>query len=156
MALIIMLPQRSEIVPNIIEHIYQNRNLMVQKAENAIIQVASGFLWLQYCLAKYLCNCYWMATEFITAIAPSIFIYVILYLWTMIIYVVLSWMWWIRLIMAYVDKNGHGRSIRDIFVDPTMSYLPKKYIISLHIDHQKNRERKLRNSNDILLAQAHF
>ena len=86
MALIIMLPQRSQIVPNIIEHIYQNRNLMVQKAENAIIQVASGFLWLHYYLATYLCNGYWMATEFITTVAPLVFIYVILYLWTMIIY----------------------------------------------------------------------
>ena len=100
MALIIMLPQWSQIVPNIIEHIYQNRNLMVQKAENAIVPVASGFCWFQYYLATYLCNCYWMAAEFLTAIAPSILIYVILYLWTILIYVVLSWMWWIHLIMA--------------------------------------------------------
>ena len=48
MAQINMLPQRSRILPNIVENIYQNTNAVVQN----------------------LFNCYWMAAEFITPFAP--------------------------------------------------------------------------------------
>ena len=140
MAHFIMLPQQSKTTTIIVEFIYQN-------TEQIILQVVSRYWLMQYYLATALCGSYWIVLDLLTSFIPLSMIYIAIWLWSMSTYAVLSWFWWIQLIMAYVDS---GRSIRNIFKDPSMSYLRRDYVSSLHIDSRKSVRSKIENANEIL------